>query len=91
MIRILLTFLVPLLLPFVVYAIWGWLRRRQALARGEPLPDIKGPPVVWLGALGLVLVVLVLGGLSLQRGEGTLGRYTPPHVENGRIVPGTVK
>jgi hypothetical protein len=47
--------------------------------------------VVWLGALGLVLVVLVLGGLSLQRGEGTLGRYTPPHVENGKIVPGTVK
>lgn len=91
MIRILLTFVVPLLLPFVVYAVWGWLRRRQALARGEPLPDLKGPPVVWLGALGLVLVALVLGGLSLQRGEGTLGRYAPPHVENGRIVPGTMK
>ncbi|KJV08647.1 hypothetical protein VZ95_16450 [Elstera litoralis] len=91
MIRLLLTFVVPLLLPFIVYAVWGWLRRRQAVARGEPMPDLKGPPVVWLGIVGIGLVILVLGGLSLQRGQGTLGSYAPPHVENGRIVPGTMK
>lgn len=91
MIRLILTILVPLLVPFVVYAVWGWLRRRQAVARGEPMPDLKGPPIVWLGAVGLILLGLVLGGLSLQRGQGTLGTYAPPHVENGRIVPGTMK
>lgn len=91
MIRILLTFVVPLLLPFLLYAVWGWLKRRQAAARGEALPNLKGPPVLWLGASGLLLVGLVLAGLSLQRGQGTVGNYAPPHVENGRIVPGTMK
>ncbi len=91
MIRILLTFVVPLLLPFVVYGLWGVMKRRQAAARGLPPPDLKGPPILWLGAVGLVLVLLVLGGLSLQRGDGVVGTYQPPRVEGGRIVPGTMK
>ncbi len=91
MIRILLTFVVPLLLPFLLYAVWGWLKRRQAAARGETPPELTGPPVLWLGASGLLLVGLVLAGLSLQRGQGTVGSYAPPHVENGKIVPGRMK
>jgi uncharacterized iron-regulated membrane protein len=91
MIRILLTFVVPLVLPFVLYAVWGWLKRRHAVARGEPPPELKGPPILWLGASGLILVGLVLAGLSLQRGQGTVGSYAPPRVENGKIVPGTMK
>ena len=91
MIRLLLTFVLPLLAPFVLYGIWGVLKRRQAAAQGLPPPDLKGPPIIWLGLTGIVLVLLVLGGLSLQQGQGTVGHYQPPRVEGGRIIPGTMQ
>ncbi|HVV93135.1 MAG TPA: DUF6111 family protein [Hyphomicrobiales bacterium] len=68
------------LVPFVVYG--GWLvlagRRRAWVPRG-PLPWIIA------AAIGAVLVGLAFLG---TRGAPPSARYVPPHMENGRIVPG---
>lgn len=79
MIRILLTYLVPLLLPTALYLLWV----RFALARGRT-PEI---PVVWLVAAGVILAAITAFALSLSGGSPG-GLYQPPHVANGKVVPG---
>jgi hypothetical protein len=81
MIRILLTYVLPLILPTVLYLLW----LRFAVARGRA-PEV---PYVWLLLAGLVLVTITVFGLTLSGGTPT-GRYQPPHLEDGRVVPGRV-
>ena len=90
MTRILLQIALPLVLPFLAYAMWLAVERRRAekLGRGE-IPGWSEAPIVWLGAAGLGLAtVATLGLLLLQDGDKRSGNYVRPHVENGRIVPG---
>jgi hypothetical protein len=88
MIRILLEFLLPLVLPTLVYAGWMALEKRRAerLGKGEA-------PWVWLSLAGVVLAALLLFGLALMRDTGNAkGQYVPPRMEkDGRIVPGHVE
>jgi hypothetical protein len=90
--RILLEYVLPIALPTLIY--FAWLaaeRRRQArLGKGEP-PRWQDAPWLWLGGLGLVLAAVITIGFALLRGEGTEGRYVPPRLEGGRIVPGHVE
>ncbi len=90
MTRILLQIALPLALPFLAYAMWLAVERRRAekLGRGE-VPGWSEAPVVWLGAAGLTLAAIATAGfVLLQDGEKTGGVYVPPHLENGRVVPG---
>jgi hypothetical protein len=90
MTRILLQIVLPLALPFLAYALWLSVERRRAekLGRGE-IPGWSEAPVVWLGASGLALAAIAAAGfLLLQGGDKADGVYVPPHLENGRIVPG---
>jgi hypothetical protein len=66
MARILLEFVLPILLPSLLYALW-------------------------LLALGLFFAALLTVALSVFSGDGIEGRYVPPQLENGRIVPGHVE
>ncbi len=86
MIRILLTWILPLLLPTAVYLAWAlWARRRRA-AEGPELQDV---PWTWLLAAGLVLAFLVTGAVFMSGGAGTGRTYVPAYVdEEGRTVPG---
>lgn len=73
--------IVPLLLPAMLY--WLYLRvqeRRGAVAREIPLS--------WLGVMGVLLLTIVLGGSWLAGSEPPSGKYIPPHVVNGVVVPG---
>lgn len=77
--------LVPLLLPSLLMLAWFGLGRSVAgAARWQQLP--------WLEAVaaGVGLAVVVLFGLAMLDRAPVGGRYAPPHVEDGRIVPGTV-
>jgi hypothetical protein len=85
MLRLLLQYLLPLLLPFLVYAAY------VALARGR-LPnwlDLKERQWIVLGGAGIALMAISLVTWSLMSGSPPEETYVPPHLEDGRIVPGT--
>ncbi|HYC14063.1 MAG TPA: DUF6111 family protein [Stellaceae bacterium] len=88
MIRVLLTIVLPLLLPTLLYLLWVLTMRRDSLAAGaQPLRDL---PLVWLAVAGAVLVALVLVVASVRFGGGSTGVYVPPTTVDGKIVPGHV-
>ena len=80
--RILLTIIVPLLLPTALYL--GW---RFAAGRGLSLPT----GWLWLIVAGLALSALTLVAASVDFGTPRSGVYVPPHVSNGEVVPGHVE
>lgn len=95
MIRIILTYLVPLALPTAVYLLWFWLTRQRAAsgqaavaAEAEEGEWWRTVPWAWLALAGIALVGATLFVFALS-GGGTPGEtYVPPHVEDGRVVPG---
>jgi len=99
-IRILLNYIIPLLLPTAAYFLWLWLMRRYSGARGgdagaaggaeDEGAETKPVPWLWLALAGLVLMAITLFALALRGGNTPGGTYVPPHIEDGRIVPGRV-
>ena len=85
MLRVLLQYLLPLLLPFLVYAAY------VALAQGR-MPDWLGLSErqwIALSGTGVALMVISLVTWSLLSGAPPGETYVPPRFEDGRIVPGT--
>ena len=87
MLRELLTLVVPLALPTVLYLVW-----LQAMRWSEAGGAVswRAMPWVWLAATGVVLAALVLFVVTVHYGTATPGVYVAPHVENGEIVPGHI-
>jgi hypothetical protein len=71
--------------PFVVFAGFLLLQRRKVFD-----PQAWRGPMPWLVIAGLLLVIAVMLGMSFFDPRST-GAYVPPHLENGRLVPGTFK
>ncbi|HYM73609.1 MAG TPA: DUF6111 family protein [Stellaceae bacterium] len=88
MLRELLTLVVPLLLPTVLYLVW--LRAVRWSQDGGTIAW-RGLPWVWLAATGAALTALVLFVVTVHFGTSIPGSYVPPHVENGQIVPGHIE
>ncbi|MDX2074266.1 MAG: DUF6111 family protein [Alphaproteobacteria bacterium] len=80
----------PVLIPLLVYAVWMVAVRTKARKAGAPVPHFREGPWFWalVASLGVGVVLLLSFGLSH---ESVKGEYIPPHMENGRIVPGEVK
>ena len=86
--RILLTVLLPLVGPLVLYRIWNMLMLRRRQSTVEPTPQItRGGLFVSLLA-GWVLTSGRLSVIALTGNHGGEGKYMPPRTENGRIIPG---
>ena len=79
--RVWLTVVLPLLLPTVLYVLWAGTTRR-----GRPAGLRQSWP--WLLAAGVAFSGCVLLAAWLRTGGGGNGSYVPPHVEDGRVVPG---
>ena len=85
MLRVLLQYLLPLLLPFLANAAY------VALAQGR-LPDwltLSDRQWLMLGGAGVALMAISLVSWTLLSGSPPEETYVPPHLEDGRIVPGT--
>ena len=72
------------LLPFALYAVYLRLAERDQSA------SVRKHPWTFLFASGLVLVAASFVIWGVTEGSGQQGVYVPPHVENGRVVPGHV-
>jgi Family of unknown function (DUF6111) len=72
------------LLPFALYA--AYLRLSKYDAEKPPHPH----PWTALFAAGLAIVAASFVVWGVTEGSGRQGIYVPPHVENGRVVPGRV-
>lgn len=93
MIRVLLTYIVPLLLPTALYFLWLWLMQRGSGPGAAAAKAAAERPVpwAWLALAGLVLVGATLFAIGLSGGNPPGGVYQPPRVEGGQIVPGHVE
>jgi hypothetical protein len=69
-------------LPFAVFALFLILRRRNPFRVAA-----WSESTVWLVIAGLVCVVLAFlyTGITAERQTGA---FVPPHLEDGRVVPG---
>ena len=88
MLRVLLTIVLPLLLPTALYLLWATtLRpgRRNGAVSWEALPWI------WLAGMGVALLAIVLFVVTVHFGAPQEGVYVPPRWQNGHIVPGHIE
>ena len=86
--RIMLTYIVPFLLPAAAYAAWVWYRTVYAARHGGEAPKLEQGPWPLLLFGGAVLAFAVLAATALIRGGSPDGNYVPPHLEKGEMVPG---
>jgi hypothetical protein len=92
MLRVLLEYIVPLVLPSLLYLAWlAYENKRIAQGGAGVSRRWQEGPWVWLFAAGVALAIAATAMLSLLGGHGIEGRYVPPRVEDGRIVPGHVE
>jgi hypothetical protein len=89
MIRVVLTIVLPLLLPTFLYVLWlVTLGRAELVGPAAPWQRL---PWTWLAVAGVGLAALMLAALSVGVGGREEGTYVPPHIEGGRIVPGHIE
>ena len=66
--RILLQYVLPLLLPTLVFFGWLGLTRKAGETRPRPWPELQGGPWYWLVIAGFVLMAAGLAYLGLSHG-----------------------
>ena len=88
MIRILIEYALPIILPTALWLVWlTWAQQRARRARRQG-PEWQSVPISWLLAAGFVLAMLIAVGGTLHTGYAT-GGYQPASVDDkGHLVPG---
>lgn len=88
--RIVLTILLPLLLPLVIYGVWITWARHRLRRKGENLPVLNFAEIPWLWLLiaGAVLVGLAIAVTFFDEGAAPNAVYVPPQLKDGKIAPG---
>jgi hypothetical protein len=90
MLRIILTYGLPLILPTVLFLVWAHFAPRQK-AEGEESERVE-IPWLWLAAAGVLLAGLTVGAFSLSDKAPPGATYVPAHVDkDGNFVPGRAK
>jgi Family of unknown function (DUF6111) len=87
--RILLTIVLPLILPTALYLIWVTTLRRPSSRSAET--RWAALPWVWLAGAGVVLLAIVLFVVTIHFGAPQQGVYVPPRWQNGHMIPGHIE
>ncbi len=88
MLRKLLTIVLPLVLPFLVYAIYLALARRKARLAGEGnLPRWQEAPwaLIFIAGTALMIAALVFWRMNIGVEPGV--QLEPPRLIDGEVVP----
>ena len=93
--RIFLTYVLPLVLPTLVYVAWVGYARKKHVARGGgdgggdgDLPGLRRGPLFWSLVSGFVLMLGGLATIALMSGAPPdSGEYQSPRLQDGKIVP----
>ena len=87
--RVLLTIVLPLILPTALYLIWVTTLRRPSATGTET--RWAALPWFWLAAAGVVLLAMVLFVVTVHFGAPQQGLYVPPRWQNGHVIPGHIE
>ena len=86
--RSFLQYVIPLVLPMVVYFATMYFLRHRAGARGNEVPSIERSHVFWSLILGFGLMIAGLAYIAATSGVAPgSGEYQAPRLEDGKIVP----
>ena len=87
--RIFLTYVLPLVLPTLVYVAWVGSARKKHVGAGDgDLPGLRRGPVFWSLVTGFVLMLGGLATIALISGvPPDSGEYHSPRLPAGKIVP----
>ena len=89
MLRKLLTVVLPLMLPTLIYMAYMMIERRKAAASGGgSVSWWVGAPWVWLISGGVLLAAISLVTVALTGGFDTSGTYHPARLIDGRVIEG---
>lgn len=92
MLKKLLTVVLPLLLPFLLYAVYMLLARRKATLAGEGrLPRWQEAPWTLIVVAGIGLMGAILVMARLMSGAEPGAEITPPRFVDGEVVPSQVQ
>lgn len=82
MLKKLIVYAIPFLIPFLLFVLY-WL-----LARKGALPGPRSQLWLWLSVAGICLILLTAGVLAVTSGADPGSSYTPPRVEDGVLKDG---
>jgi len=88
MMRIFLHYVLPLLLPTLMYLAWIIISNRKRATNGEAPSLISEGPWFRLILAGFGLMLIGLAVTAVFGGMGKEGKYQSPYLENGKVVPG---
>jgi hypothetical protein len=93
MTRIFLTYILPLVLPSLIYVLWIWNARRTHDPDSEDdLPGLRRGPLFWSLVSGFLLMIAGLITIALLSGDPPdSGTYQSPRLEDGKILPPSYK
>lgn len=86
--KIFLQFVLPILLPGLLFILWTVLTQRRSGADGSKRSAIAEGPWFALILAGFILMAVSLGLVSVYGGMNPEGVYHAPYWADGKIVPG---
>ena len=86
--RRLLTILLPLLLPTLLYFGYLWFARSRGATGSGGTQSVRDIPWFWLGIAGLLLLAVTLVASTLIGGAAPGSHYQPPQLIDGQVQPG---
>ncbi|MBK8906441.1 MAG: hypothetical protein IPM60_00595 [Rhodospirillales bacterium] len=85
MTRVLLQYLLPLILPTLLYLGWAWLNQRGS--PGGAVERLREGPWFWLVLAGVALMAAALVATALTSGVEPGTRIIAPKYQDGRVIP----
>jgi heme/copper-type cytochrome/quinol oxidase subunit 2 len=88
MARIILNYLIPLLLPMLMYFLWVLVIRKKLKPSSDPQAGITRLGIFWAAVAGVIIMLISIITVAFMGGAPPgKGQYESPRLENGKIVP----